>query len=463
MRLWSISVRNLRIRLVSTVLTMLAITVATGLYAAIMLMAEQTRQRYEGSIGGYQTVFGPKDSSQLELLLNTIFNVGEAPGQIPLKVCDDLRLGRVSRRGVVRYAIPQGRGDSISRYGFPVIGTTDEMFSLFEWQRAPLRFHAGGPWAFAYQDLQTLATDLAAFETVRRTGEGTLPTRPAIDSKWKKAVIGQRVARTLGLELGSTIVPVHGKFGEFGSHEHPEAACEVVGILAPTNSPLDTTVFLPLGVQLLVGGHEGGLFKVEVPAGRNPDDAAKLPVTAGQLALTALLVDPKDPVGAQILRREFSARPDAQAAWPQDVIPKFLRQLGNAADWLEIIAQLVLAVAAMMIAVAIYNTMNERRREIAIMRSLGARRGQIQAIIVGEATMLSLGGAVLGVLLCHFAAFFLRSTVEDMTGVWLDWTAFVDRELYLLLGVAGLGALAGLLPAIKGSTTQVADNLSQTY
>ena len=77
MKLWSISMRNLRIRLVSTVLTTIAIAVATGLYAAIMLMAEQTRDRYEGSIGGYQAVLGPKDCSQLELLLNTIFHVGD--------------------------------------------------------------------------------------------------------------------------------------------------------------------------------------------------------------------------------------------------------------------------------------------------------------------------------------------------------------------------------------------------
>ena len=99
MKLLSISMRNLRIRLVSTVLTTLAIAVATGLYAAIMLMAQQTRDRYEGSIGGYQAVLGPKDCSQLELLLNTIFHVGDAPGQIPMSVCDDLRAGKVSRRG----------------------------------------------------------------------------------------------------------------------------------------------------------------------------------------------------------------------------------------------------------------------------------------------------------------------------------------------------------------------------
>jgi putative ABC transport system permease protein len=145
------------------------------------------------------------------------------------------------------------------------------------------------------------------------------------------------------------------------------------------------------------------------------------------------------------------------------VIPKFLQQVGSAADALEVVAWLVLAVAAIAITVAIYNTMNERRREIAIMRSLGARRYQILTIIVGEAALLSLFGAVLGVLTCHLCALLLRGTVEDLTGVYLDWAAFAVRELYLVAAVTGLGAVAGLLPAAKGSLTQVADNLAPSY
>jgi putative ABC transport system permease protein len=219
--------------------------------------------------------------------------------------------------------------------------------------------------------------------------------RPLIQPQWKKAVVGARVARTLGLGLGGTITPVHGKFGEFGYHEHPEATCDVVGILAPTNSPLDTTIFLPIGLHYLIDGHEGGVFLVETPPGKTPDDAKKLPVEAGRIGLTAIVVDPKDHFGARLLRQEFSSK-EAQVAWPADVIPKFLQQVGNAADALAVIAWLVLLVAAISITVAIYNTMNERRREIAIMRSLGARRFQILAIIVGEAALLSLFGAVLG-------------------------------------------------------------------
>jgi putative ABC transport system permease protein len=256
---------------------------------------------------------------------------------------------------------------------------------------------------------------------------------------------------------------VHGKMGEFGYHEHPEATCKVVGVLAPTNSPLDTTIFLPLGVHFLIDGHEAGVFVVEIPPGKTPDDAKKLPVSPGRLGLTAVIVDPKDHFGARILRTDFGSRPDAQVAWPQDVVPKFLRQIGNVADALAVIAWLVLLVAAVSITVAIYNTMNERRREIAIMRSLGARRVQILAIIVGEAALLSFFGALLGVVVCHAAALVLRGLVEDQTGVYLDWTAVQAWELWLVAGVTALGGLAGLLPAVKGSMTQVADNLANSY
>ena len=464
MRLLSISLRNLRIRTVSSVLTTVSIMVATALYSAIMLMHEQTRQRYEGSYSASHSIIGPKDASQLEIVLNTIFNVGEAPALFPLKVAIDLRSGKeFEHRGQVRYAIPQARGDSVSRHAFPVVATIDEMWTKFELHDRPLAFAAGGGFQFSFDDLQQLAESLALYESARRAGEGTPPPRPQLRPEWRQCVIGAHVARTLGLGLGGTITPVHGKFGEFGTHEHTEAACAIVGILAPTNSPIDSTIYLPLGVHLMIGGHEGGVFVVPLVPGKNPDEVKRMPVNAGQIGLTAIIVDPKDPVGDQILRNAFMRRPDGQVAKPREVIPKFLRQIGNAADVLTVIAWLVLLVASVSISAAIYNTMNERRREIAIMRSLGARRLQISAIIVGEAALLSTVGAVLGVLSCHVAALGLRATVEDMTGVYLDWAAFAPRELYLVLAVGALGAVAGLLPAVKGSFTQVADNLAPTY
>jgi len=465
-RLVSISLRNLRIRLVATVLTTLSIVVATALYAAILTMAEQTEARYEGSIGGYQAIAGPNGASELELVLNTIFNVGEAPGLIPLEVCQKLRRGRgIGRRSQVRFAIPQARGDSISSFNFPVIATIDEMFSKFEWKRAPLKFAAGGPFTFSYEQLIEMAEQLTRYENALRAEVPVAerPQRPQLQEAWRECVIGARVARTLGLKLGSVVTPVHGKAGEFGSHEHPEASCEIVGVLAPTNSPIDSTIYLPLGIHLLIDGHEQGVFLDPQVAGKSPAQLSAMPTEVGRIGLTAVIADPKDHMGPQILRREFGSHPEAQVAWPQDVVPKFLRQIGNAADALAVIAWLVLLVAAVSITVAIYNTMNERRREIAIMRSLGARRAQILTIITGEAALLSFFGALLGLALCHAAAYGLQGLVEDLTGVFLDWSQLRPWELWLLVGVTSIGAVAGLAPAVKGSMTQVADNLAQNY
>ena len=464
MRLVSVSLRNLRIRLVATMLTMTSILVATGLYASILVMAEQTRERFEGGYSAEHAIIGPKDASQLEIVLNTIFNVGDAPALFPLRVAIDVRSGReFSGRGQVRYAIPQARGDSVSRHAFPVVATIDEMWTKYQLHGQSLAFQEGHGFAFSFDDLVQLADELAAFESARRAGEATPPPRPALRPEWRQCVIGSRVARTLGLSLGGTITPVHGKLGEFGSHDHPEAACTVVGILAPTNSPIDSTIYLPLGVHLLIGGHEGGVFVVPLVAGKNPEEVKRMPVRGDQVGLTAIVLDPKDPVGDQILRNAFMRRPDGQIAKPREVIPKFLRDVGSAADVLTVIAWLVLLVAAVSITVAIYNTMNERRREIAIMRSLGARRLQILTIITGEAALLSLFGAVVGLFVCHGAAFLLRDVVEDMTGVYLDWLQFRPWELWMVLAVTAVGALAGLMPAVKGSMTQVADNLAQNY
>jgi putative ABC transport system permease protein len=157
------------------------------------------------------------------------------------------------------------------------------------------------------------------------------------------------------------------------------------------------------------------VFVVEIPPGKNPDDAKSLPVRAGRIGLTAVIVDPKDHFGAQILRNAFGGARTRQVAWPQDVIPKFLQQIGNARRCADDHRLARAAGGGVSITVAIYNTMNERRREIAIMRSLGARRLQILTIIVGEAALLSFFGAMLGVVVCHVVAYLLR-VVEDRTG-----------------------------------------------
>jgi len=446
----AVSLRNVKVRLLSSVLTTISITVGTALLAALWLLMVELDRGYKASIGGYRAVVGSKDSSPLEIVMNTVLNLGSAKGVVRLSTYEDLRKGKAGPRCQVRYAIPQARGDTFSRFRFPIIGTTDGMFTEFELggRDQHLEFAEGEPWAFGHSDLMAFAkvkADLAEHMAEHDGSHDGHDHGIELPETWKHAVIGSKVALKLGLELGDTIVPVHGVEGEIGSHAHEDFGCSIVGILAPTNSPIDRAIYIPLGTFLSMDDHV---------ALRETDGA-----DPGDVLLSAIIAKPVHRIGDRYLELAFQTRSDGQVAVPAKEIPRLMEMVGNARDVLQIVSYLVLVVAATSVLVALYNTMNERRREIAIMRSLGARRLQIMRVILQEASLVSLVGAVLGVLACHVAAWALSDSLEETAGVAVDWTTFSIEELWLILGVTALGGVAGILPAIKGSRTPVAVHL----
>lgn len=471
MNLASISLRNLRIRALSSVLTTVSVALGAALVAALWLMIEQTEERYRQSYSGYSAIVGPKEGSPLTLVLNTVMNLGNPQGVVPMKVYRELHDGPLAKQLGTNYAIPQARGDFYR--GFPLVGTTDAFFHEFV-RRPPgggaertLQFAAGEPWAFGHEDFVRFAEEKARAVEASLLGEGDAHVHVHADGEehdhahddhdhdhdhehdhlpagWTKAVIGAEVAARLGLGVGDTIVPAHGAHAT--AHEHQEAASEIVGILARTGTPIDNAIYVPISLYLSMEQHQA-----------IRDSAVE--ISADEVLLTAIVYDAKHPLHAQKLRYEFQTRSEAQVAWPHIEIASLLQLVGNAADVLRVFAWLVVAVAALGVCVALYNTMNERRREIAIMRSLGARRWQILGIIVLEASVVSMTGAVAGVLLCHLAAAAFSGEVLERTSVAVAWADFSLAELWLILGITVLGAVAGVLPAVKGSTVEVAENL----
>jgi putative ABC transport system permease protein len=455
-KLLSISLRNLRVRVVSTALTTLSVLLGTALLAGLWLLIDQTTQRYNASTAGYQAIVGPRDASPLSLVLNTVYNLGAPPGVLPFSVYRELH-----GRRELRYVVPQARGDTY--LGFPVIGTTDEMFSRFRrGEHGTLAFAAGRAFTFSHDELLRVADDLASgklkpghahdhdhadHDHADHDHDHDHDHAHATEHPWREAVVGSEVARRGKLAIGDWITPVHGAEHDPDPHVHEESKCKVVGVLAPTRTPLDGAIFIPLSTFLTMAKHEGAV--------RTKGDAT-------EVVLSALVVDPIGHLGPNWLRYEFQTRPDAQAAWTVFEVNELLKLVGSATDVLRVVAWLVLLVAGVSIAVALYNTMNERRREIAIMRALGARRTQILTIILAEAAVIALVGALLGVAACHAGAWLLRDVVHDRTGVFVDWAAFSRDEAWLILATGVLGGIAGVLPAIKGSRTQVADNLAPT-
>jgi len=457
MNVLRISLRSLRVRALGSVLTTVSVALGAGLVAALWLMIDQTEKRFTQSWAGFDAVVGPKEGSPLTLVLSTVLNLGGQTGLVPMSVYDELRTGRLARRYGIRYAIPQARGDTFG--GFPIVGTTDGMFHEFargfdevDGTQVPRRLElaAGEFWSFGPDEFVAFAREKTEelrheFEHSSSDGHDHDHHHEALPEAWRKAVVGAIVAESLGLGVGSTFVPVHGQDART-AHHHDEAETEVVGVLKRTGTPLDRVIWVPISLFLSLEGHE--------PVVRKPEDLEK-----DVVQLTGIVVSPRHPVGGEWLRSEFQTRDDAQAAVPRQQITELLSVIGNVAAVLRVIAWLVVAVAAIGVCVALYNTMHERRRDIAIMRSLGASRTQIMTIIVAEALVISAAGAVLGILLCHAAAFGFADRIAAETGVTVDWAAFSVREAWLILGVTLIGGIAGAVPAIKGSTTEVAENL----
>ncbi len=462
MNIISISLRNMRIRALSTVLTTLSITLGTSLIAVLWLTMDAADKHYKSTQLGFKAIVGPKQGSAMDIVLNTVLNLANAPGLVPMSVYRELREGPIARKVSPRYVIPQARGDSYR--GFPIIGTTDEMFTKFRrGKHAPLlKFAAGKRFSFGHDDLEKFAVEYAKKLKEKRQGKkaddghsdgsnndghdhsGHGHAHHHIEPS-HHAVIGAKASQRTGLRVGSTFVPTHGSVDTVVAHVHDSDRMQVVGVLEATGTPLDRSIFVPLSGFLSIEGHD---------AIQN-NQAAE----ADSLLFSAIIVDTRAHLGGPHLRKIFQTREDAQVAWPHIELLKLYELIGGGQMLLQVVSWVVLVVGALLVLVALYNTMNERRREIAIMRSLGARSGQILRIILQEAMFVSLLGGACGVLLCHAGVLAFGELVEKRTSVPLDWSAFSIAEVVLVLGVTLLGGISGILPAVKGSRTPVAENL----
>ncbi len=389
--------KSLRQHLLSTLITAFSIALAGGLLISVWVVKSQAQKTFTQINGGFDAVLGAR-SSQLQLVLNSIFHLEASPGNIEwpdfLEIKNDPN---------VALAIPISVGDNYR--GYRLVGTTPEMFSQNEY--APGK---------KYQ--------------IDGDGNFFLPG-------YQEAVVGSFAAQQLHLKPGDEFHPYHGL--TFNEKEQHAETYTVVGILKPSNTPADRVIWIPLeGLQNMQGHTEKTSTEV-----------------------SAALVKLKSPIAGKLLQMKYNQQGNRLTlAWP---IGAIMAQLLDKVSWfdrvLALVAYLVALVAAASILASIYNSMNERRREIAILRALGARRRTIFFSVVLEAMAISALG-----MCAAFAIYFLVMSVvakiiRAQTGVVLDPFTYHHVMIFAPLGIIGLSALAGIVPAFKAYRTDVAANL----
>ncbi len=414
MSLMSIVRRSLRQHALSSFVTILSVGLAAGLTMAVFAINAQTYDAFTGGRVGFDAVLGAR-GSQLQLVLNTVFHLETSPGNIPWtlyrEVADDPR---------VTLAIPYAVGDNYQ--GYRIVGTTTQMFTDFTY----------------------------------REGQGFVlkPGGRIFDETKKEAIVGHYVAEKLGMTVGSTFQPYHGL--QFSERDQHRDQYTVVAVMEPTNGPSDRVVWIPIeGIYRMSGHILRGTGEVYRPT----DDA---PVPEEHREVSAVMLKLRNPQAGFLLSNMINNQGKvATLAWPIGrVMAELFERIGWVSRILSMVAYLIVVVAAGSILASIYNTMNERRREFAILRALGARRGTVFSAIVLESTTITAIGALVGFLVYGGILSAAYVIVRAQTGVVLDAFRF-DPALWMTpVGMMLLGALAGLVPAFKAYRTDVASNLT---
>ena len=440
-----LALRSLRSRVLTTSLTVASIALSVTLLVGIEHVRAGVRESFAGTIRGVDIIAGARGGS-LQVLLSSVFGIGSPAGSVKFETFQ-----RWQRHPAVKWAVPYSLGDS--HRGFRVVGTTAEFYTRYRFrQNASIRFAQG----------RAASSDSGV-------------------------VIGSEVADRLKYKLGSPIVVVHGLV-DIGTSSHAAHPFQVVGILGRTFTPIDRTVYVTLeGIEAM---HEGG--GTAIAAGVRSENAQPLvmpgatppaglpmampgatappapPVSppavsahAPQL-LTAFFIGTRNRFEALMLQREMNTdlTEPLTAVIPGVALGELWKNIGSAEVGLQVVAVFAVAIGLTGMLVALYSSLEARRREMAIFRAIGAGPRTIVALLVLESTLLSLLGCVTGVAFVYTLLVLGQQPIEQRFGLHLAIRPLGATEWLYIAIVVTAGVIIGFVPAIKAYRTSLVDGLS---
>ncbi|MBI5095158.1 MAG: ABC transporter permease [Candidatus Hydrogenedentes bacterium] len=432
MSIWFIAWSYLWNRKLTTSMTILSVALAVGLIASVLSLREETKRRFEEEGQSFDVVIGAK-GSPLQLVLSTLYFMDTPTGNIKYADYEALRT-----HDDVAHAYPIGLGDTYQ--GYRIVGTTPELLS-YTWTD-PITDEEQHPFVLAQG---------RAFEHDM------------------EAVIGSEVARETGLTLGKEFYGTHGLIEAPGAQVegHKHVSYTVVGILKSAGTPNDRAIFCPLSSVWEIHKHDEepatptavGTPASPAAAPHADDDEDERGMDRG---VTAVLVQLQSPA----LRFQFidyvNTAYNAMAVNPLTQIKNLYDQvLGFAKAVLLGIGYLVVVISALSILIGLYLSILQRKRDMAIMRALGASKPEIFGSVIIEAflvTILGIGcGWVLGIVTCWGFGLFL----EQQYGLIINAFHVPSELLQAFATVACVGILAGIIPAWQAYRTDVARDLAE--
>ena len=416
MNLFALAAKSAKARLVTTLLTVLSIAISTALLLGVEKIRAGAKTSFEQTVSGTDLIIGAR-SGPINLLLYSVFRLGDPTANLSWSSYE-----RFTQRPDVAWSVPISLGDS--HRGYRVMGTSTDYFSYYRYgAKQNLAFKTGVPFDDVYD-----------------------------------AVLGAEVARTLKYKLGDEFVISHG-LKSAGFAQHKDKPFIVVGILEPTGTPVDQTVHISLaGMEAVHIGWANGA----PPIGGARATPLPSPEQLKPKAITAFMIGLKSKSAVLRYQRDVNTyrREALSAIIPGVALSQLWRVIGGVEQALRAIAFLVVAAGFTGLLTTILTSLNERRREIAVLRSVGASSRDVFFLLVTEASFLAALGAIIGFALVNVGFSLFAANIEAAAGLPLGGLGVSAYDFYVLGAIIGAGALLGLIPGWLAYKRALSDGLT---
>ncbi len=410
-----LSILSLLNRRLAVLLSICAIAVSVSLIFTVEKLRQDAKRSFADTISDTDLIVGARSGS-VQLLLYSVFRIGNATNNISWR-----SYRSISDRDDVLWSIPISLGDS--HRGFRVMGTTRDYFEYYRFGRGKMLELDGGK-----------------------------PFDDVFD-----AVLGAEVAADLGYKLDQRIIIAHG-IGKGGFTKHDDKPFRVAGILKRTGTPVDRTVHISLaGITAIHVDWKAG---APIPGMSISADAVrKMDLTPR--SITAFLLGLKSRLGAFKALREinnFSKEP-LLAVLPGVALQELWDLMSTAETALRAISIVVVFGGLLGMLTMLLTNLNERRREMAILRAVGARPYHVAGLFVTEAILITIAGIGGGLCLFYAGLFLFQPVIEDSYGLFISVTAPTVSDLMILLYLLAGSVIAGLIPAVMAYRQSLSDGI----
>ncbi|MCE7728067.1 ABC transporter permease [Vibrio campbellii] len=407
--------KSLMNRKATAILTIMTVAISVVLLLGVERIRTQAKDSFANTISGTDLIVGGR-SGQVNLLLYSVFRIGNATNNIDWKSYQEFANHRA-----VDWAIPISLGDS--HKGFRVMGTNHSYFEHYKYgSKQPLTFSEG-------REFNGL------FETV----------------------LGSDVAKQLDYKIGSEIIIAHG-ISDVGFSRHDNLPFKVVGILAPTGTPVDKTVHVSLeAIEAIHVGWESGARLGPTPS------AADLKARDFQpKQITAMLVGLKSRIQTFALQRQINTYPKEplSAIMPGVALHELWGMMSVAEQALMAVSGFVVVAGLLGMLSSLLTSLQERRREMAILRAMGARPRHVFSLLISEASLLTFAGIITGVAGLYSILALLQPIIQQSYGIHLTLTALSPYEWMLLGFVQCAGIVIGFIPAFRAYRQSLSDGMT---